>query len=1190
MIGGMNPMRKNSNNVSEKNRTIGMLAIAAFLMLFASTLGVGWVSLGAVAGTPVIDDLGDPMPEPTGGWGSGWINDTVTEVLGVDCRDPAMATGPGGVLHAVFQCNVAIGGWGIFYTSSTDGGETWLPQRGAANTADDETDPDIAVSPDDGRIFVVYERLIAPGNRNIWATWSDDGVTWNAQAVVTFTGDDVNPSVAVEHNQGLLYYVYLAMEAIVDIDNRNVLVYRTTDRGLNWAQQLNHGGVDTNVYSDPDICYQSGTDGNDYLYVAFVEGVDAADMYEISIIWSDDYGATWSAPFTIATRTDFVNDPSIAGSRDGDKLAVVFSYANAGDRSIVYGYDHDPTTPDAGWSVLTRGNTATNTLTDLAPEVKADGEGTTSTTIGGNFHLIWTQAAPDNHIIYSTMTSTGAGFSGMAVATDLSASATYPWKGLTTQERGGTWYPCLNYAEFSTGIYDLDYTTHGMRSMVDTNPSGLNINVDGAPLAAPVFFNWPAGLSHNLFAPSPQAIGPTSQWAWVDWSDAGAQGHAITAGTIDTNYTANYITQYQVTIDTLPVNLDIEIDLVPTLTPAIMWWDDGSVHDLVALSPQVTLPGIRYVYQSWSDGMAQAHQITVTGSETITATYVRQYYVEVFGFDTTNALPLNGIQVTLDGPVVGNTPWGGWLVEGQSYDIGVEDPYNDGFQNYNFVDWDFGPVQNPVPYVPNAPAMLTANYVVAPATAFSLEVAPLTRTIAPGGTTTYTITLTSLSGYAGDVQLSASALPAGLLPPATATFLPNPATVPLGGQITSTLTIDNTAAVPEDTYTITVSGQDTISAAISDSNDTELIVIQPTFTVAVTPPLRTIAPGQTTTYDVTVESVSGYSGSVTLSHAGLPGAVTGTFLPNPVIVPAGGNVVSVLTIDNTAGEPDAVYPFTVTGDDGNLPPVIDGADLQISTVAFYSMTATPATRQVSPGGATSFTVTATSVNTYAGAVDVSVSHTLTAADASFSWTKTTLNVPDGGSDFAVLTVDTNPGIADGDYTLTFFADDGAQNETDDSTLNVSASLPGSISGTVEDENGDPIENADVELVDSNDQIADTTTSDSSGDYTFADVDPGTYTVRASMTGYVDDERSVTLAGGEDKTGQDLELKFGSIEGVVVDENGDPVPDATVEVIDENGDVVGTDTTNSQGVFEVDDLLLGTYTVRISADGFENLTV
>ncbi len=1180
-------MRKNTNNVSGKNRTIGMLAIAAFLVLFASTLGMGWISLSAVAGTSDIDDLGDPVPEPAGGWGSGWIYDTITEALAVDCRDPAIATGPGGVLHAVFQCNVVIG-WGIFYTTSTDGGETWSLQVGAANTADDETDPDIAVSPDNGRIFVVYERLVAAGNRDIWSTWSDDGVAWNQVSVESFPGEDVNPSVTIEHNQGLLYYVYVALEAHVDTNNRNVLVYRSTDRGLTWGMELNHGSGDQNVYADPDICYQAGTDGNDYLYVAFVEGVDAADMYGISIIWSDDYAVTWSTPHAIVTEIDFVNDPSIAGSRDGDKLVVAYSYANSGDRSIKYGYDQDPVTPATGWSVLTRAGTSTNGIVDLSPEVKADGEGTTDVTIGGLFHMVWTQGAPDSHIVYATSTSSGGGFAGMAVTTDLRASAAYPWKGLTTQLRGGVWYPCLNYAEL-IGTYDIYYTTPGMRSMVDTNPTGLNINVDGVPLVAPVLFNWPAGLPHDLWAPSPQAAGPTSQWAWVNWSDAGAQAHTITAGTIDTNYTANYVMQYQVVINTLPINLDIDIDFVTTFTPAIFWWDVGSVHDLGAISPQATLPGVRYVYSSWSDGLAQIHQITVNGADTITATYDRQSYVEVFGFDTTNALPLNGIQVTLDGPPVGPTPWGAWLNDGQSYDIGVEDPYNDGLNLYSFVDWSTASTNNPLPYTPANPVTLTANYVQLPANYYTFAITPITQTIAPGDVATYDVTITSVSGYAGDVTLSASALPAGLLPPGTAAFSVNPVTVPAGGNAVSVLTIDNTAGVTDNTYTITVDGDD--GMGVTWSNTTELIVLTPTFTMVVTPPLKTISPGMDAKYDVTVTSVNGYTGQVDLVVAGLPGAATGSFSINPVpVVLPGGVYVSVLTITDTGALADGIYPFTVTGDDGTLPQVVDGADLEISTVPFFSMEATPALRQVSPGGLTTYTVTVSSVNTYAGNVDVSVLHAISVADASMSWSKTALDVPDGGSDSAVLTVDTNPSITDGDYTLSFYADDGAQNETDDSTLNVSSTLPGKISGTVEDENGDPIENADVDLVDDNEQVVDSTTTDNFGFYEFTDVDPGSYTVKASKTDYRDDERSVAVAGGEEKTGQNLELKFGSIEGVVVDENGDPVADATVEILDENGDVVGTDTTNSQGRFEVEDLLLGTYTVRISADGFETLTV
>src|SRR5690349_19650386 len=66
-------------------------------------------------------------------------------------------------------------------------------------------------------------------------------------------------------------------------------------------------------------------------------------------------------------------------------------------------------------------------------------------------------------------------------------------------------------------------------------------------------------------------------------------------------------------------------------------------------------------------------------------------------------------------------------------------------------------------FVASAPASSTADFV--------LSVSPTSRSVVPGGTAAYTLTVTALAGFTGQVNLSVSSLPAGV----AATF--NPASV-----------------------------------------------------------------------------------------------------------------------------------------------------------------------------------------------------------------------------------------------------------------------------------------------------------------------------------------------------------------------------------------------------------------------------
>src|SRR3989454_3552691 len=88
---------------------------------------------------------------------------------------------------------------------------------------------------------------------------------------------------------------------------------------------------------------------------------------------------------------------------------------------------------------------------------------------------------------------------------------------------------------------------------------------------------------------------------------------------------------------------------------------------------------------------------------------------------------------------------------------------------------------------------------------FSIAVAPSSRTVKAGKSTTYTLTLTPVSGFTGTISLSCSATP----PAGTCSV--SPASVTLNGTSSSTVTVTVTTApgkkgTPKGTYTLTFTG------------------------------------------------------------------------------------------------------------------------------------------------------------------------------------------------------------------------------------------------------------------------------------------------------------------------------------------------------------------------------------------------
>jgi thermitase len=141
-------------------------------------------------------------------------------------------------------------------------------------------------------------------------------------------------------------------------------------------------------------------------------------------------------------------------------------------------------------------------------------------------------------------------------------------------------------------------------------------------------------------------------------------------------------------------------------------------------------------------------------------------------------------------------------------------------------------------------------------------------------------------------------------------------------------------------------------------------------------------------------------------------------------------------------------------------------------------------------------------------------------------------------------------------------------------------LPGSITGTVTDaENGSPIVGATVS------DGTRTTTTDVAGEYTIADVPPGTYQVTASKEGYQSLSMTVNVLSGSSAVAN-LSLTEvtlpGSITGTVTDaENGSPIVGATVS------DGTRTVTTDTSGKYTIADVPPGTYQVTAGQSGYES---
>src|SRR5579862_2182712 len=87
---------------------------------------------------------------------------------------------------------------------------------------------------------------------------------------------------------------------------------------------------------------------------------------------------------------------------------------------------------------------------------------------------------------------------------------------------------------------------------------------------------------------------------------------------------------------------------------------------------------------------------------------------------------------------------------------------------------------------------------------------------------------------------------------------------------------------------------------------------------------------------------------------------------------------------------------------------------------------------------------------------------------------------------------------------------------------------GTIVGTVTDNSGAVIAGAKITLTEVNTKINHTGTTNASGDYSFPDLPPGTYDVRAEMAGFKKEVKTGTVLEANNTPRVDLKLQTGDV--------------------------------------------------------------
>jgi hypothetical protein len=188
---------------------------------------------------------------------------------------------------------------------------------------------------------------------------------------------------------------------------------------------------------------------------------------------------------------------------------------------------------------------------------------------------------------------------------------------------------------------------------------------------------------------------------------------------------------------------------------------------------------------------------------------------------------------------------------------------------------------------------------------FSMTALPTSMTAIQGTPATTTISVVGGLGFNSSVSLSALGVPTG----ATAAFSPSTIAAPGTGSSVMTINVGSTTA--PGTYTITVYGT---GGGLQNSTTVTLTVLALDFTLSASPSSQTISRGQQANYNVSLGSLNGFAGTVTLGLAGCPSNATCSFSPALLVAPGS----STLTISTHPNTHTGTYTLTINGVSGTL--------------------------------------------------------------------------------------------------------------------------------------------------------------------------------------------------------------------------------------------------------------------------------
>jgi len=299
---------------------------------------------------------------------------------------------------------------------------------------------------------------------------------------------------------------------------------------------------------------------------------------------------------------------------------------------------------------------------------------------------------------------------------------------------------------------------------------------------------------------------------------------------------------------------------------------------------------------------------------------------------------------------------------------------------------------------------------------FSLQSNPSFLTVKAGQSASSSIIVTSVNGFNGTVTLSAFAFLPGI-----SVALSNSNVTLNQSSAIITLNINTTIATAGQTVFVDVQGT---SKNVTHFTSVQVTITGSTFSLAANPSFLTINAGSSAASLITVTSLGGFSGQVSLSTVPPFQQIQASLSPQNVTLSSGGIASSTLNVTALSSTTNGFYFVTVTGTNGSLVRSIT-IEVQV-TGPFFSISANPSFLTVVPNVSAQSTITLNGFNGFNGQVQLfafapGFTDSLSPETVTLNATATTAS--------ATLTLTALPNATAGLHYVTVEATSGSINQT-----------------------------------------------------------------------------------------------------------------------------------------------------------------